>query len=175
MNMGLKDLQLLKRLVLVQLLELHQQTWLSQGKPGAFCSDKFNLFHKQFIHLSSNVNKVKFLVIEVNNKVIAVFYFLIDNECCYYYQSGINKNFRPNISPGVLGHSLMIQYCIDHQIESYDFMMGSINNSYKSQFNPDTEKMFNILLVKKNSAGFLVYLKWQLRKIKHYIFNRKQL
>jgi len=158
-----------------KMVKLHQQNWTKKGKPGAFISNKFNSFHQQLIKNTAIHNKVKLLIIKVDKEVIAVFYFLLDKGGCYYYQSGIYNDFRPNISPGFLSHSLMIQYCLKHQIKFYDLMMGKPVNSYKSQFSPELDKMYSTLLVKKNLSGFFILLKWKLQKIKRWFFNQKPL
>lgn len=152
-----------------QLIELHQRMWQSKGKAGAFYSEQFKQFHLNLIRTIVDKGEIRLLIIEANTKLIAVFYYLISHDCCHYYQSGIDRDYRPNISPGFLGHSLMIQYCIEHHIKGYDFMMGNIDGSYKSKFMPDTGAMFDYYLVQKNLSGFFVYLKWKIQKIRYYL------
>ena len=141
-----------------KLIRLHQSSWQKKGKSGAFYCEEFTSFHHQLIEKISHTNNVSLLVIEVKNQIIAVFYFFMDKDCCYYYQSGIDKAFRPNISPGILGHSLMIQYCIEHNIKSYDFMMGASSGSYKSMFDTEKTNMFEIRMIRKNMLGFFIQL-----------------
>ncbi len=150
------------------LIDLHQKSWVKKGHRGVFCSSQFNLFHQNIIKHHVDSNSVYFLVVEVEENVIAVFYFLIDKNCCYYYQSGIDREFKPNVSPGYLGHALMIQYCIEHNIKYYDFMMGS-SYSYKSKFNPETERVFDIFMVERNLFGTFIFFKWTLQKLKKYL------
>ncbi len=152
-----------------KLVKLHQTSWNNNNKEGAFSTKKFNQFHQNFLTKASKENNVLFLTIVIGDTIVAVFYYIIYKKHCYYYQSGINKDFRPNLSPGILGHALMIQYCQKHKIQSYDFMMGNQSDSYKSKFNPNTEQMYDILLVKKDFSGFFYLLRWSLKKLKHYL------
>ncbi len=166
------DIEELNKLY-TELINLHQNSWKNKGKLGAFHTNKFIQFHRKIIEHSQKYKNVRFLAIEIDGSLVAIFYFITHGDWCHYYQSGINRKFEPKVSPGVLGHLMMMQYCIDHGYKYYDFMMGDEFNSYKSRFNPSTQIMYDIELERRNFHGTFIKLKWLLQSYKQYI--KKQL
>jgi len=150
-----------------KLIDLHQDSWHLRGKLGAFYSEIFCEYHNDFIAKAAELNNVNFLILSVKDRIIGIFYFFVYDRTCYYYQSGIDRSFRPNYSPGYLGHMLMLQYCINNNFQLYDFMKGSLVNSYKNELSTKTKPMINADLCRKNLFGIFKKSTWFLKEYKY--------
>lgn len=117
----------------------HQQRWLGKNKPGAFCSDEFNLFHQEFRKQAPD--NVVMSAIWINDIPIAIHYYLLDSSTLYFYQSGWNEQDYSQLSPGLILHLWGIEH---NNKQFYDFMMGKKQDSYKAKFSPMQQPMYNI-------------------------------
>lgn len=114
------------------LVELHNRSWRNRGKPGAFGEERFRRFHLQVIQRLLPLDAVLLFGLEVNGAIVAVHYCLLSPGRCHYYQSGIDQEFRPNVSLGMMCHVIAHKECSKRGIASYDLMKGSEGN-YKAQ------------------------------------------
>jgi len=112
------------------LIELHTSRWKKLDQLGAFSKTQFSMFHKKFIQ----ENETKVSVLKINNQVIAINYYLVNNQTLYFYQSGWELTYK-QYSPGFCLHQWSIE---NNSARNYDFMMGSISNSYKSMYGCNT-------------------------------------
>lgn len=111
------------------LAQFHQIRWKNKGKSGAFSEHDFNKFHKNYRR--ANPDSIRISAIMVNNEPIAINYYLTDHTTLYFYQCGWDETNYAKLSPGFALHLWSIEHC---EFESYDFMMGGLNDSYKSKF-----------------------------------------
>jgi len=121
------------------LIEYHQILWESRGHKGAFSHPNFLSFHDKYI----NAESVKISAIIVDDIPIAVNYYFGDDTTLYFYQSGWDSKNYANFSLGLSLHLWSIENC-HHKY--YDFMMGDINDSYKSKYGAQQELMTNIAI-----------------------------
>lgn len=124
------DLALTARLF-ETMVELHNRRWRKKGKPGAFAEDTFCRFHRRLIELLLPLDAVLLFGLEVDGAIMAVHYCLLSPHCCHYYQSGIDEEFRPNVSPGLMCHVIAHQECSKRGIARYDLMKG-LEGDYKA-------------------------------------------
>jgi hypothetical protein len=110
-----------------QLILFHQQRWNKKGKLGAFFHDDFIKFHETF-QLSKNI---KISVLLIDQKPIAINYYLHDDNTLYFYQCGWDEEDNANLSPGF---SLHIWSILNNPLKNYDFMAGDKNDRYKNAF-----------------------------------------
>jgi hypothetical protein len=131
-----------------QLIFFHQQRWNKQGKLGAFFHEDFIKFHELF-QLSKSV---KISVMLIDQKPIAINYYLTDHNTLFFYQCGWDEKDHANLSPGF---SLHIWSILNNPFENYDFMSSDLNDSYKSTFaSHEPEKIYRAVFEKnkiKNS------------------------
>ena len=118
--------------------QFHQKRWLKKNCTGAFSQDEFHNFHRNLIDNSTNT---AMSVLTINNQVIAINYYLKDNDNYYFYQSGWDEEKFKHFSPGFALHVWSIKNC---DASKYDFMMGSLNDSYKSKFNCEKHALYEI-------------------------------
>ncbi|SET36677.1 GNAT family N-acetyltransferase [Thalassotalea agarivorans] len=115
---------------------LHQQRWQAKGQPGAFCEASFSQFHQAFYeHAPENV---AMSAIVIKNDIVAVHYYLRSHDTLHFYQSGWDQSRYAQYSLGTFLHSWSILHADE---KHYDFMMGSVRNSYKETWANHTETM----------------------------------
>ena len=121
--------------------EFHQSRWQNKNKKGAFCSDEFNQFHKDFRKASPK--SIAMSAIWVNDVPIALHYYFVDATTLYFYQSGWDESQYSNVSPGLVLHLWTIE---NNNKPYYDFMMGKKQGSYKAKFGTEQQPMTNITI-----------------------------
>jgi len=132
------------------LVEFHQSRWRRKGAHGAFLSNEFNQFHQTLI--KNHKHSVAASAIFVNNKPIAIHYYLVDKDTYYFYQSGWDEVNFAKFSPGLYLHYWSIKNC---PAINYDFMMGGLNNSYKAKFGCESTPMQSLVLIKSHAKDII--------------------
>ncbi|MBA6417382.1 GNAT family N-acetyltransferase [Colwellia sp. 6M3] len=130
-----------------QLKVNHQSVWHEKGKVGAFSSDKFTEFHKNYARDMLLKKKLVMFKLSYQNEVLAVFYGLIKGNILFYYQSGIKRVDGHN-SLGAAMHYCAIDLAYKQGLKKYDLMRGSID-SYKQQYCFPTTATSNIYLIRR--------------------------
>lgn len=133
-----------------EMAKLHQKRWLNKGCDGAFSQEKFHNFHAHLINQQKNV---MMSALKVNGKIIAINYYLVDKNNMYFYQSGWNEDNFKSLSPGFTLHVWSIE---NTDKDKYDFMMGNINDSYKSKFNCPQVELFQIFVKYRPVKGLII-------------------
>ena len=89
----------------------------------------------------------------INGIPIVINYYLHDHDTLYFYQCGWNENEYANLSPGF---SLHIWSIINNPLKCYDFMMGNVNDNYKSSFKcNEIATMYDITIYKNSFINFI--------------------
>jgi|GEM_PF-1224958 len=151
------------------LRELHCQRWHKSGLAGAFSDPRFIAFHLNFMRSMLIKGQLSLTSLIINNEVIAVIYNMKYRGTRFFYQMGANLGFRPNISAGSLLHLYEIQNSIEQKEKHYDFMKGSIVNSYKATFSKPSQDVLHITIYKKGVRNLLQLLKYGAQSIKNKI------
>jgi hypothetical protein len=153
------------------MIEYHQARWNKKGKLGAFVQQNFQLFHQKFM----KVNARKFVNISaliVNNKPIAINYYLTDKNTLYFYQCGWDEVNYSHFSPGLSLHLWSIE---NAKQPFYDFMKGELIDSYKGKFGCEQQPMTNIMIAINSKKLFIkkiiIKSKNYLRLLKRYKNN----
>lgn len=142
--------------VMGQLKALHCRHWNEKGKLGAFISDEFVNFHQSIANYCFDMKSLVLMKMVVAGQTIAVFYGWQYKGTVSYYQSGIDTRFKPNVSPGYVMHSKVIEDSIQNGMKLYDFMKGGAQ-SYKSKFECETEAMVKVTLFNNTPKGKLLF------------------
>jgi len=141
--------------------KFHQKRWLGKDKTGAFCSNEFNLFHKNFRQQAPD--NITMSAIWINDAPVAIHYYFNDSTTLYFYQSGWDEDEYSHLSPGLILHL----WGIEHNTKPfYDFMMGKKQDSYKAKFSPLQQPMHNIAI---NFNPKRIMISRMLKKIKSAI------
>ncbi|WP_440874866.1 GNAT family N-acetyltransferase [Thalassotalea sp. PLHSN55] len=155
------------------LVQLHQQRWQGKQKLGVFANPDFYAFHKKIIEQSFNDNESQLhaviSAVSVDNQTIAVNYSLKYRNKLYFYQSGINEYFQPNLSPGLLNHLLLVQYCQTAQITQYNLLKSASQNDYKKNISQLGLEVLSIKMLPFSNLNKLMLacasIKTQMRKL----------
>lgn len=149
------------------LVQLHQQTWLSRGKPGAFANRYVYDFHLQLIRNRLVCGEIQLLSVHCGEKLMGVLYNFIYRGRVYNYQSGIDyTGGNDRFKPGLLIHSLAIDLCAKAGFAYYDLMAG--DTQYKRSLGTRSNHL-NWLIFQKPKLKFR--LENQLRQWKQSIFK----
>jgi hypothetical protein len=152
-----------------QLVKLHQKRWQQKNKPGVFSNTYFYQFHKNLIEQSFDKKMIILSAIKIGNQMISVNYSITWQNILYFYQSGIDEIFKPNISPGLLNHLLLINYCEKKNIKQYNLLKSSKADDYKSKFSQLGDELSNITMLSFNKVNYLTcsiqFIKNRLKRI----------
>ncbi|NQZ22421.1 MAG: GNAT family N-acetyltransferase [Colwellia sp.] len=149
---------------------LHSAHWQSKNKDGAFTSARFKNFHISLCKHLHKKDKLTLWILNSTNTPLAVIYCIDYLDTRYFYQAGINTEFKPNISPGNILHLYAIEDAIKNKkILQYDFMKGESSNSYKQMFTNQSSNMYNAHIFKKKIHNISKLFFWQLKNIRDFI------
>tara|TARA_R110000744_G_scaffold92996_4_gene179801 strand:- start:398 stop:1456 length:1059 start_codon:yes stop_codon:yes gene_type:complete len=137
----------------LQLKEIHTRRWRLKNKSGAFTSKAFNIFHQNIIQR----DLCKISVLTIKGKLAAINYYLIGDNCLYFYQSGWENNYAL-LSPGFSLHKWSIE---NNALACYDFMMGEKKQSYKNSYSC-------------NQIADMFTLKQKSSPVKHWFYKFKR-
>ena len=124
------------------MIEYHQARWNKKGKLGAFAQENFQLFHQKFM-MNDEKKFINISALIVNNKPIAINYYLAYNSTLYFYQCGWDEVNYSHLSPGLSLHLWSIE---NTEKPFYDFMKGELSDSYKGKFECQQQAMTNIII-----------------------------
>ena len=97
----------------------------------------------------------------------------------YFYQSGIDETFQPNLSPGLLNHLLLIKSCQDKELSAYNLLNSANINDYKSTMSQQGLAVFTIRMLpptylnkcRHSLERITPFIKYIIQKIKNKIEN----
>lgn len=145
-----------------RLVELHRRRWASRQHQIIFDNPLFLKFHTRVIKRLWRKERVVLTEIAVADEVIASFYGFKDAKSIFFYQSGINDKFKPNVSPGTIMHLIEAQAAVANQLSEYDFLGSKPENTYKNRLTEHSEPLFHIVLHGSRAArlvNMLIVLK----------------
>lgn len=104
---------------------LHRASWAERQIEGAFSTPFFNLFHDNLIRAAFPRGEIQILAIRSGPHVIAYLYNFVWNGHVYNYQAGIDYALAGGKnSPGLVAHSLAIDFNAALGHHTYDLMAG---------------------------------------------------
>lgn len=140
-----------------ELTQLHQKRWQKRNKPGVFSNTYFYQFHKKFIERYFDKGMVVLSAIKIDKQIISVNYSIKWHDTLYFYQSGIDELHKPILSPGLLNHLLLINYCEQENISQYNLLKSSKTDDYKRQLAQLSDELLNISMLSFNKFNYLPY------------------
>lgn len=113
------------------LVDLHQKTWNSRGKPGTFANIEFQRFHEALIAIGVLDGSVDILKISAGDRTIGYLLNFLYQGHVYAYQSGFDyTDMHPHEKPGLTCHAAAITKYLGEGRSMYDFLGGP--DRYKS-------------------------------------------
>jgi len=147
------------------LQQLHNDRWSKKELAGAFSEELFINFHQKFTQLLLSKNQLSMKALIIEDRVMGVIYNFKYCGTRFFYQIGIDMNYKQNVSLGSQLHLAEIKSAISNNDDAYDFMKGTIVNSYKTNFANKTTEMVDILLIKKSFSKVFHLLEWLTKSI----------
>jgi CelD/BcsL family acetyltransferase involved in cellulose biosynthesis len=115
------------------LAALHQATWRSRGRPGAFATPEFRRFHAALIGRGVGAGRVDLLEISAGARLIGYLLNFVHKDRVYAYQSGFNyADAGTHEKPGLVCHFAAIGHYAARGLSVYDFLAG--DDRYKASF-----------------------------------------
>ena len=125
-------------------IELHQERWKSENKPGIFESQEVCDFHVEIASRFAEKDWLGLYFLMADDKPISVQYTFEYGHKMYYYQSGFDPEYS-RYSVGNLMIRLVLEECIRKRFREYDMLRS--NPSYKMEWTDETRKNFQIRFV----------------------------
>jgi CelD/BcsL family acetyltransferase involved in cellulose biosynthesis len=129
-----------------RLRELHQAYWEHRGFPGAFATDSANAFHERLISTRFDTGEIQIGRLEAGDTCFGYLYSFIFNGVVSNYQSGFVYETDPKLKPGLVGHTLAVEYNLAQKFRVYDFLFG--DQRFKRSLATNEERMIWLVLRK---------------------------
>lgn len=127
------------------LKQLHQPYWQSRGMPGAFANVFFESFHDRLIRTRFASGEIQLIRVNVGDRSLGYLYNLIHCGKVNNYQSGFDYTIcEKKNRPGLVVHSLTVEYNVARRHSIYDLMIG--DSDYKLALSLHTAGMEWIVL-----------------------------
>lgn len=124
-----------------RLAVLSQSRWIAKGKTGVFASEFFMDFHRKLIAQRLPHGEVQLLRVRAGDKDVGLLYSFIRGGRVYVYQSGFDYTLLAKHGrPGLITHTLAIQFNAGLGHEMYDLMAGG-ESQYKSTLSTVSETL----------------------------------
>jgi CelD/BcsL family acetyltransferase involved in cellulose biosynthesis len=113
------------------LVALHQATWTTRGRPGAFAERCFVRFHRALIERGLERGEIALLRLAVGDRPVGFLYNFETRGTVLAYQSGFDySGAGRHQTPGLTCHHLAIEDAASRGLDRYDFLAG--DDRYKT-------------------------------------------
>lgn len=146
-----------------QMITLHQKEWGARGKEGAFSNNFILSVHTRLIEDSFQSDLIRIFKIYNQNGTIGIIYGFISGKDFLYYQSGFNYSDDNRIKPGLVCHTLLINYFAAEGLDSYDFLAGDA--PYKKSLSTDSYEMLNVEFYDDSLKSYLYTFAKEMKRI----------
>lgn len=117
--------------VFEELVQVHTPYWQSRGHAGAFTAPSSRQFHERLIRQRFAADEIQLLRISAGPLLLGILYNYLYRGNVYAYQSGFTYSEENKKKPGLVCHTLAIEYNLERGSHSYDFLAG--DHRYKLQ------------------------------------------
>ncbi len=149
-----------------KLKDLHQEYWISKGKPGSFAFPSFEKFHQELIKNNFEYGVIELLEVFCGNEPIGYLYNFVYRKKILSYQSGFKYVSDKKLKPGLVSHYLCVNYHLGDDSEIYDFLAG--NERYKRNLGTPGADMLRVIF---RIPKFLIMVDHGMRILKYAMGN----
>ena len=121
------------------LAALHQESWRSRGKLGAFHSERFVRFHEVLLARAFEAGHIQTLAVRCGRETIGVVHCFGWRKKLYFYQCGFRYSANKRLSPGLVTILLSIQRFLEDGWGEFDLMAG--DSEYKKAFSDESREL----------------------------------
>jgi CelD/BcsL family acetyltransferase involved in cellulose biosynthesis len=151
--------------MLAELIDLHERTWRARGERGAFGTAAARAFHERLVARGTDQGFVTMLRATAGTETIGVLYIITERRRACFYQSGFRYTGDNRDKPGLVCHTLAIEYFEARQFAEYDFLAGEhLPVRYKQSLATDVRSLGWIAVQRPTLAVAAVAA---LRRLKH--------
>ncbi len=149
-----------------EMVALHQASWHSRGKPGAFADPAIRAFHTTLVARAWPTGGVELVRVSAADRHIGTLYTFIAGGRVFCYQSGFAYAADDaREKPGLVCHSLAVEFYRARGAMLYDLLAGA--ERYKTTLARDGEKLHWATLRGRCSLAGLVGRGKSLLRRKH--------
>lgn len=132
---------------------LHTRYWETRGEPGAFAHPFIDGFHRDLIETREAHGEIQLLHVAAGEQTIGYLYNFVHAGRVYNYQSGFQYDDNPKLKPGLVCHTLAIEFNRQLGADVYDFLAGE-GQQKQSLGNHSTDMVWMVL--QRDRARFRV-------------------
>jgi CelD/BcsL family acetyltransferase involved in cellulose biosynthesis len=110
--------------ILDELKRLHQRSWRTRGKPGAFASPFFERFHRAFLEEAWPAGQIDLLRLRAGPHTIGCLYNFVHHGDAYAYQSGFAYEDDSRLKPGLAAHAMAAERYLAMGMNRYLLLAG---------------------------------------------------
>ena len=149
------------------LVTRHHQRWYEKTEStNAFSSDRYNLFHRQFMRSMLEHNALRLWGLRKDSSLIAVLYFLSDGQSTYYFQGGFDPGYD-ELKPGMVLLSCAMEEAIKEGCEVFNMMKGDYH--FKRSLAKQQQFTHAAILIANTFSGLIYWIRFAvLPKLKHF-------
>ncbi len=107
-----------------ELTRLNNSRWQSKGETGSFSSPEVLDFHRRLLACLWPGQGIDLLCVRAGDEALGYLYNFTDRGKVYFFQSGFAYAADARLKPGLLTHSLAIDYYARLGLREYDFLAG---------------------------------------------------
>ncbi|MHB8744856.1 MAG: GNAT family N-acetyltransferase [Sulfuricaulis sp.] len=135
------------------LINLHQLRWENRKQGGSFASPEYINFHRDAIKACFDRDWIRLYCLELNGKIMAIYYCYRFRNEVLYFQSGFDPAFEDFV-PG----QILLGYAVEHAIQEgnkvFDLLKGTYR--YKTEWANDHRQTCDLSIYRKNIRAQLV-------------------
>ena len=125
------------------LILLHKKRWGKEGRSTIFDDADFVSFHRSLTQTLLVSGELFLACLRIDGRPVSAFYGMAAGECVFFYQSGIDDAFSPNVSPGTVIHYFVAMEARKRGFKVYDFLGSGSTDDYKSRLTAEQEPLFS--------------------------------
>ena len=107
-----------------ELVQLHQQSWNARDEPGAFSSDTVHMFLDATERTAELADTLRWVRVRSGATTIAALIYAVHRRRVLFLQSGLRYDDSPHCRPGLVAHSMAIDWFAADGALEYDFLGG---------------------------------------------------
>jgi hypothetical protein len=124
----------------------HKKRWSGSG----FHNDDFTNFHEKLIRNKFEDGNIDLIKLVAGEEVVGLVYNFIYQKQIFFYLSGLNYGESKKLKPGLVLHSMLIQYYLDRGYDVYNLMGGE--SRYKKTLAAQSIDLISICYQRKRLA-----------------------
>ena len=132
---------------------LNAARWNAEGAAGAFASDRFLAFHKDYASKLPADGRLELAWLTVGGKPVAAIYCLLANRKIYFYQSGRVMDVPGKVRLGIVMLIVTLQEAIRNGYREFDFLGGEAQ--YKRLFATGSRDLIGVRIARPTARESL--------------------